>query len=222
LNDDDHRAWKAAPEGRRKQFLMTQMLKANEPLADKFLARITKFSKVICDHEDLMQAARIGLWQAITKYDPNRPTRFSTMCWHWVRYHVSVELTRQPPIRRPRGSGPSYQQVRASERFMAIFGRIPTAEDLGVPQAEFDRWAMTEWRFGPLDQATGESDQRELAIDSLLEAEMDARLHAALDRLPEYQKQVALGEKISGLNNAQTEDLRQRVLEYLRDELDDS
>jgi len=40
------------------------------------------------EYADLLQAGRIGLWQAILHFDPQRGTRFSTYAWIAIRNHI--------------------------------------------------------------------------------------------------------------------------------------
>jgi RNA polymerase sigma factor (sigma-70 family) len=219
MDNEVWRKWKAAPEGKLKQMLMNKLVMENEPLAHKFLTRLLRFSIVVCEHEDLVQAARCGLWEAIKRYNPDRITRFSTMAWHWVRYYVGMELAKQPPIRRPRGAGQPYKAMRSREKFVAMFGREPSAADLGVTEAELQKWQDAEVHFAPLEALEDTAHESVSAEQALIDRELDVRLHEALERLPEYMQKVAMGEPVANLTKKQVEDVQARVLEFLKEEI---
>lgn len=221
MNNDDWRSWKAAPPGKRKDFLMNKMVKENEPLARKFLTRLLKFSTVTCEQDDLMQAALMGLFTAIGKYSPDRPTKFSTMAWWWVKYYVQVEQIRQMPIKRPRGFGMPYKKYVAAEAIMTLYGRPATAADLGVTEEEFGKWQHTEFHFTPLEELDSAAAELERTDDNLIAAELDVRLHAALSKLTDIERKIALGEDTFGLSQQKVQEIRNRVIEDLREELDD-
>lgn len=60
-------------------------------------------------YEEALQAGRIGLWQAIQKYDPARGNRFSTYAWVAICRHIhrrADELRRETEVWRPEMATP--------------------------------------------------------------------------------------------------------------------
>ena len=54
-------------------------------------------------YEDLLQAGRIGLWQAVLHFDPHRGVAFSTYAWIAIQRHIWRAVAR---ANRPQGSLP--------------------------------------------------------------------------------------------------------------------
>jgi RNA polymerase sigma factor (sigma-70 family) len=59
------------------------------------------------DYQDLLQAAIEGLIKAVDRYDPKRPTKFSSMCFPWLKKMVlktAVErgIVHIPPMKKYR------------------------------------------------------------------------------------------------------------------------
>src|SRR5579859_3116870 len=137
---DKWRLWKDSTDNKQKSRLAGQLLKENEPLLRKYVQRVLKYSSVPCEEEDAMQAGRIGFMVAMGRFDPNRPTKFSTMLWPWVRYEVAAVITKETKIKKPRGAGMNYQDYRKCDMIETRLGRPATAEDLGVSQEMMDKW----------------------------------------------------------------------------------
>jgi RNA polymerase sigma factor (sigma-70 family) len=55
--------------------------------------------------EEALQAGRIGLWQALRRYDPTRGTRFSTYAVPAIRHAVWAAVAAAQPV-PPRPAGP--------------------------------------------------------------------------------------------------------------------
>jgi RNA polymerase sigma factor (sigma-70 family) len=57
-------------------------------------------------YEELLQAGRIGLWQAVLHFDPHRGIAFSTYVWVAIQRHIWRAVAQ---VKRPRGSLPLSQ-----------------------------------------------------------------------------------------------------------------
>lgn len=144
--------WKSEPDEPRKKRLLNQIVKSNYPLVQKFVDRLMRRTAVYCDYDDAMQAGLIGLITALKKYDPSRPTRFSTMCFPWIRHEVSNMTVRQTQIYRPKGTGMPYQEHRKCEIFDATHGREAEAVDIGVTTEQLEKWQAVIFHYIPIDE----------------------------------------------------------------------
>lgn len=186
------------------------MVNENLPLARKFVKRILKYSSAFVEEDDAMQAGLIGLLVAIKKYDPKRPTRFSTMAWPWVRHEVTSMLQRTTQVYRPRGAGMPYKEFRESEAVQARTGREPTAGELGVTDKTLEKWRSVAFRFVPMNEVKEHSNESGISTyrsqDSMqdLSASAEEQLvnfeiasvleEACKATLSIVEKQVLLGE----------------------------
>ena len=57
---------------------------------------------------DLKQEGRIGFWQAVKRYDPQRGARFSTYAWLVIRYRIWRVVQRTSRVERWQESGGPY------------------------------------------------------------------------------------------------------------------
>lgn len=146
------REWMAETNPIRKQAIGGVLLKANLPLAMKFVNRFMKRSQQALEQDDLVQAACMGLMKTMERFNPEKG-KFSTIAAHWIRDALQQCAIRQSIVYRPRGAGMPYLTHRAREKFLAVNGREPTAAELGVTQAELDRWQGENLRVQSMDVA---------------------------------------------------------------------
>ncbi len=222
--------WNDCPAGPKKQRLLNVIVKTNYPLVQKFVDRLMRRTAVHCDIEDVMQAGLIGMLTAIKKYDPKRPTRFSTMCWPWVRHEVANMTVRQTPIYRPKGTGMPYKEHRRSEVLEAVLGRDVSAEDLGVKPELLEKWRSVVFHFVPMNEvkehATEENlgayrhsdamrDTKPLADEMLDDAQTNAKLTAAIKKLTPTEYKILIEDSKSWPKSV-TEAIRIAAIEKMR------
>ncbi len=201
--------WNTSPEGPRKQRLLNKITTDNYPLVQKFVSRLLRYSSVHCDKDDAMQAGLIGFIIALKKYDPKRPTRFSTMCYPWVRHEVTNMFLKQTPLYRPKGAGMPYKEYRKSEAIEAQNGREATPEELGVTPAKLAHWRSVVFHFVPMnevkerntDDGIGNYRNSDImksqdvpADEQLIQAETDHKLARALKSLSDTEYRILIEE----------------------------
>lgn len=69
-----------------------------------------RFAKTQEEYRDLVQEGCLGLIRASQLYDPQRPTKFSTMAMPWVRKFIRQAAMRRGPVHIP--FGVQYTQKR--------------------------------------------------------------------------------------------------------------
>lgn len=62
-----------------------------------------RFAKTQEEYHDLVQEGCLGLIRASQLYDPQRPTKFSTMAMPWVRKFIRQAAMRRGPVHIPFG-----------------------------------------------------------------------------------------------------------------------
>lgn len=94
------RAWKAEPEANKmkRDRLLGQFLTAHEGFARKVMRQVFAGQKLVCEPEDAMQAARLGLLEAARRWEPAKG-RFTTYAWWWIRKMVQEAITNDTPVR---------------------------------------------------------------------------------------------------------------------------
>jgi RNA polymerase sigma factor (sigma-70 family) len=84
-----------AQSGNRKA--LNQLMARHDGLVHAVLRRQ---SGGILSYADTLQAGRIGLWQAILRYDPTRGLAFSTYAWNSIMRHIWSAVKAESPKRR--------------------------------------------------------------------------------------------------------------------------
>lgn len=80
-----------------------ELLRANEPLIGVLVTRYTSLDSRSSWWDDLMQEARLGVMDAIMKYDPKRG-KFFTYAQYWVRKKVQKFLALTGPVKVPQNA----------------------------------------------------------------------------------------------------------------------
>jgi len=198
---------KDGDEGARAALLLTHW-----PLA-KAVAR--RYGHLPPGPEDLMQAAALGLVEAIRGYDPGRGTRFST-------YAVPIILREvRQALRDALGAGGARQlfRVRAAVArarcdLAAAWEREPTvpelAEYLGIDPADV---VAAAWTHAPLiGTGSALADDAVSAVDRIADPDAAGRLAHVDDRLsltmvlaslPEPERRVLALRLLGGLTQSE-------------------
>ena len=199
------------------------------PLVRKLVNRYLSYSSVVAEKEDVLQAGAIGLMRAIQKYDPTRPTRFSTLATHWIRHETQTAVAHMMPMYRPKGSGMPYQSFKLGEEIEGKTGMPATAEQLGVTEVQLDKWRSLAYHFIPLDENRNDDENprhRDVAADiptadlALQEHEIEVKLTKCLKTMSEVERRVIIDGEVV-LNPAYSEKVREDCIARLRRQFDE-
>lgn len=82
---------------------------------------------------DLIQEGNIGLIRAVAKFDPGRPTKFSTMAVPWIRQAINRAINdKSRMIRVPVHTGEHILKLAKCENAMKAQGMSPSNEELSL------------------------------------------------------------------------------------------
>jgi RNA polymerase sigma factor FliA len=164
-----------------------------------------------CEVEDFVSCGLEALMRSIDRYDPERGATLEQFAWTRIHGAVLDELRRNDWA--PRSLRRWERDIsRARERFIGLYGRAPTREELGasvdLTPEELERWLgdIQRSEIGSLNVLVlGEEDTTIERIDTLsssdanLDPELRAvrehareRFRAAFEQLPERERQVAV------------------------------
>lgn len=139
---------------------------------------------------DLIEEGNLGLLRAVTRFDPDRNTRFSTYATFWIKQAIRQGLIQTgTTIRLPNYMVQLLSKWRqATAKLQDQLGRVPTAEEVG------SHLQLTKRRFQFVQQALQinntrmqfDDDGNGLALDDLPHADSDARV----DEEPEQGEDV--------------------------------
>ena len=196
---------------------------------------------------ELVSAGTVGLLQAVSAYDPDQGSKFSTFAASRIRGAMLDEMrSRDVATRSVRRRQRKMEKAR--DRLAVELDRTPeepeVAEVLGVDPQQLWRWkwdvarshrvSLTEL-LGLSSDEDGRSREPGERMDVeerlALEAELQ-RLRKELDRLPERERQILrwhdleglklreIGERL-GVSESRVSQLRTRALGRLRDRMHD-
>lgn len=120
-----------------------QSEKAKEILLDKLEYLVDMIAKrylwMGLDLSDLQQAGRIGLLDAIDRFDPNRGKRLSTYAQFWIRNYIQRAISENEKKMRQLSSSLEATVAREKSEGYSILTRLatpqPSAEDLVIARS---------------------------------------------------------------------------------------
>jgi RNA polymerase primary sigma factor len=157
-----------AAGGEQAQAAMTQFVEANQGLVYIIARRYQGYG---LDLEDLVQEGNVGLLRAISKFDPARGLKFSTMAWWWIQQSITREIYNAGrAIRLPVHMQEAQRRLSKEEARLAVaLDRLPTDEELaeatGFPVTRIEQLRNTPWTVS-LDQPVGEED--DLSLENII------------------------------------------------------
>ena len=176
------------------------------------LRLVVSLAKRFQGHElslpDLIQEGILGLIRASEKFDWRRGYKFSTYATFWIRQSIQRGLANGGrAIRLPVHIGQRERKIRRIERELSLqLGRLPRddeiAREAGLTQAEVEETRAVSRTVTSLDKPLGEDGSAGLSDllpseerSPLEEVEItlrEAAVHAALEQLPEQEREVIL------------------------------
>lgn len=148
---DAYRAALAAGDRAQAKRALTEIVTKNKGMIIKFAQRWAgkiRFAKEE-DKNDAIQAAYMGVLRAVETFDASLGS-FSTHLDYHVRDYVQRWSGKNESVTRPRSATMPFAIKRAVMKFRMLNGRDPSAEELGVTQAQLDDW-LSATHFVPLD-----------------------------------------------------------------------
>jgi len=172
-----------------------QILKSNEGLVQRLASR---WGRPACDEDraDALQAARMGILRAIQDFNPELGA-FSTHANNHVRDYVQRWTGKTTAVSRPRSATMPASIAREASKFRMRTGREPTAQELGITDAQMTEWS-TGTHFVALDDWDDDTPRTELTYDE------DEAEHARMRMRVETAWEEALA-KLSPRNREITE-----------------
>jgi RNA polymerase sigma-B factor len=182
------------------------MIERYLPLADKLARRYAYTSEPL---DDLVQVARVGLLNAVDRWDPSRGTEFSTYAVPTITGELRRHFRdRTWTIRPPRDLQERYLDVkRAREALWQELGREPTARDVA------DRLGLTTEDVVDALQ-TGEAHSP-TSLDAPLRADEDSG-SSRVDCLPDQRHDIGRAETRIALSQLADGVLDERDREIIR------
>lgn len=193
--------------------------------------------------EELVSAGAVGLLQAVSSYDPDHGSRFSTFAAPRIRGAMLDEMrTRDVAPRSVRRR--QREMERAREALVLEHDRAPghpeLARLLGLDPQQLWRWkwdvvrsrrvSLTELVGASTEETVREPGESMDVEDRLSHVEEMARLRAALATLPSREREIIelydlegwtlreVGERL-GVSESRVSQLRSRTLARLRQQL---
>ena len=192
------------------------------------------------ESEDLYQLGCLGFLKAVRGFDQSYGTQFSTYAVPKIAGEIRRFLRDDGAVKVSRGVKERALAVRlARDRLCAQLGREPTLSELSAATGlESEDIAAAETATMPVASIHSESGEEGFTLESVLgdggmEDEVVERLalRAAIDRLPERERQVVLlrffknltqdrAAKVLGVSQVQVSRIERRALGHLREVLE--
>lgn len=183
-----------------REDLITSHLGKVKYIADRFAAKLPPS----VERDDLYSAGVIGLIEAVERYDASRGVSFTTFAELRVRGAIldnlrSLDWASRSTRRRSREIQETYSQIEQAEGRTATEEEV--AEKMNISLAELresmqDLRALKVTDLDERDEETGLSaldtvcDTAESPLEQLVENQNRKLLTAAIDKLPERERQV--------------------------------
>lgn len=176
------------------------------PLADKLARRYTYTSEPL---DDLIQVARVGLLNAVDRWDASRGTAFSSYAVPTITGELRRHFRdRTWTIKPPRDLQQRYLDVKQTrEGLWQELGREPTARDVAERLGLTPEDVVEALQTGDAHSPT--------SLDAPLRADEDDRL-SRLDRLPDARRDIARAETRIALSQLADASLDDREREIIR------
>lgn len=211
---------------------MMQLWEAHRPFVYKIALRYAGQAEI----DDLLQEGYLGLYAAATRFDENAGVSFLTYAGFWVRQRMRRYIENCCSVVRI--SSGMAEKVRKYKKlqsdYQKQFGRKPSADEIqalmGISQTEYDtmQQAVRMGTVASLSAPTDEDDSTTIGdcignegiedaiIDRINQEDMKRDVHAAVDKLPDREREVITLRYFEGLTMEQVGQLEDRSIESVR------
>ena len=186
--------------------------------------------------DDLMQEGYLGLYSAAIRFDQNAGTSFLTYAAFWIRQRMRRYIENCcSTVRISSGMAARVQKYRKLQSdYQKQFGHKPSADEIralmGISRSEYDtmQQAVRMGTIASLSAPTGEDDTltigdtignegiEDVIIDRIDQEDMTRDVHAAVDKLPDREREVITLRYFEGLTMEQVGELESRSMESVR------
>lgn len=209
-----------------------QLWEARRPFVYKIALRYTVQAEI----DDLLQEGYLGFYAAATRFDGSVGTSFLTYAGFWVRQRMRRYIENCCSVVRI--SSGMAEKVRKYKKlqsdYQKQFGRKPSADEIralmGISQTEYDtmQQAVRMGTIASLSAPTGEDDTTTIGdtigndgieddiIDRINQEDMKRDVHAAVDKLPDREREIINLRYFEGLTMQQIGQLEDRSIESVR------
>ena len=189
--------------------------------------------------DDLYQLGCLGFLKAVRGFDPAYGTQFSTYAVPKIAGEIRRFLRDDGPVKVSRGVKERAVTIyTARTKLTAALGREPTLSELAAETGlTAEDIAATETAAGPvaslqMETAEGFTLESVLGEDGMEETVVErVALRAAIDELPEREKQVILlrfykgltqerAARVLGVSQVQVSRIERKAMEHLRHKLE--
>jgi RNA polymerase sigma factor (sigma-70 family) len=120
--------------------LLGKLITDNEALAKYYVREFEKRSNYYTDnlHEDLLQAARIGMIRALDVWKPDEGG-FSSVAFWWAIHEMQLVTRHASGISVPKSAFMPPKKQTEIARFVTMHGRDPLPEEVGLTEKAFER-----------------------------------------------------------------------------------
>ena len=188
------------------------------------------------DIDDLMQEGYLGLYSAAIRFDESAGASFLTYAAFWIRQNMRRYIENCcSTVRISSGMTARVQKYRKIKSdYQKQFGCKPSADEIRalmrISQTEYDtiQQAVRMGRIASLSAPTGEDDSTTIGdcigndgiedaiIDRIDQEDMKRDVHAAVDKLPDREREVITLRYFEGLTMEQVGELESRSIESVR------
>ena len=174
---------------------------------------VKRYTRKTVDSDDLYQLGCLGFLKAVQGFDTQFGTQFSTYAVPKIAGEIRRFLRDDGPVKVSRGLKERSAAVRgAQSRLSARLGREPTLSELSAETGlEPEDIAAAETAAEPVLSLQSETGENGLTLEGMLTAGNEEEglierlaLRAALDTLPEREREVLLLRYYRGMTQVQT------------------
>lgn len=186
--------------------------------------------------DDLMQEGYLGLYSAAIRFDESAGASFLTYAAFWIRQRMRRYIENCcSTVRISSGMAARVQKYRKIRSdYQKQFGRKPSADEIralmGISRSEYDtiQQAVRMGTIASLSAPAGEDENATIGdcigndgiedaiIDRIDQEDMKRDVHAAVDKLPDREREVITLRYFEGLTIQQVGELESRSMESVR------
>ena len=201
-----------------------------------FIYKIALQYSGYAEMDDLMQEGYLGLYSAAIHFDKEAGTTFLTYAAFWIRQQMRRYIANCcRTVRISSGMAarvPKYRKLQSD--YQKQFGHKPSADEIrelmGISRSEYDtmQQAIRMGTIASLSAPTSEDDATTIGdtignegiedaiIDRIDQENMKRDVHAAVDKLPDRERDVITLRYFEGLTMEQVGELESRSMESVR------